>query len=70
MHVGSPEDYTLVELSVKFGEVSGSQFGDSRDGSEILSEKMAAGNVEENRYTLSVQWENPCRVANWEKHEY
>ncbi len=30
IQVGSPEDYSHVDLSVKFGDVSGSQFGDPK----------------------------------------
>lgn len=30
LQVGSPEDYSHVDLSVKFGDVSGSQFGDPK----------------------------------------
>jgi hypothetical protein len=30
IQVGSPEDYSHVDLSVKFGDISGTQFGDSK----------------------------------------
>ena len=30
IQVGSPEDYAHVDLSVRFGDVSGSQFGDPK----------------------------------------
>jgi hypothetical protein len=30
IQVGSPEDYSHVDLSVKFGDVSGTQFGDAK----------------------------------------
>jgi hypothetical protein len=30
IEVGSPEDYSHVDLSVKFGDVSGTQFGDAK----------------------------------------
>jgi hypothetical protein len=30
IQVGSPEDYSHVDLSVKFGDISGTQFGDPK----------------------------------------
>jgi len=30
IQVGSPEDYSRVDLSVRFGDVSGTQFGDPK----------------------------------------
>ncbi len=30
IQVGSPEDYSHIDLSVKFGDVSGTQFGDPK----------------------------------------
>jgi hypothetical protein len=32
IQVGSPEDYSHVDLSVKFGDISGTQFGDPKGG--------------------------------------
>lgn len=45
IQVGSPEDYSYVDLSVRFGDVSGTQFGDPKGWLGILSAKTATENT-------------------------